>query len=503
MRNPVKDARLKYTRGQAFVCGMFGLCEHHDVLSPRSPPALQGQMMMVLSDGKCPAEQQQERVSSDAAAAAVSRLSPAGSTFEFAQPAHDGRDGREGSHFAVTAAWQHQSGVQDDCCGLELRIATASEPSSAERLGVLPDSPLMAARALSPSDCAALEECPDGDRVPGFNSKRPADVQLLESFRREISGGRPLSRDTLAGLLQLAKGSGSWRNQLLAAGVVPPLLSVVAASGASKDSSGGDQGLEESFSLLALFAGSEDVRTQIAAEPSVLIAAGCFLSMGRPESKSDAACMLEKLSVVDGLKQAIGNCPLIMEGVVSLLRCSNSTTETAQDIGNRGSVQALVKSATKTLLALCLEKNNRLRAVGAGAVPALLEMLPDARAVSAERALATLELLATTAQGRVALTSHELGIPILVGMILKVSNRGTEYAAGALCAICSTGGTRLQEAAIQAGAPTQLLLLLQSDCTPRARRKAMQLLKLLHKLWEESPCNPDSFLIRSKAVVLL
>lgn len=123
-------------------------------------------------------------------------------------------------------------------------------------------------------------------------------------------------------------------------------------------------------------------------------------------------------------------------------------------------------------------------------VASLIEMLPRARSASAEKALATLELLGTTEEGKAAMIEHALAVPVLVELILKVSDRGTEYAAGTLSCICSDS-VAMREVAVAHGAPTKLLLLIQSDCTARAKRKASQLLKALHKLWVEEPCHPD------------
>jgi hypothetical protein len=117
------------------------------------------------------------------------------------------------------------------------------------------------------------------------------------------------------------------------------------------------------------------------------------------------------------------------------------------------------------------------RAVEVGAVASLLEMLPRARSATAERKAAMIE--------------HALAVPVLVELILRVSDRGTEYAAGTLSSMCSDS-VAMREAAVAHGAPTKLLLLIQSDCTARAKRKASQLLKVLHKIWVQDPCNPDS-----------
>lgn len=134
---------------------------------------------------------------------------------------------------------------------------------------------------------------------------------------------------------------------------------------------------------------------------------------------------------------------------------------------------------------------NVRRAVEGGAVASLVEMLPRARSATAEKALATLELLGTTEEGKAAIIEHALAVPVLVELMLKVSPRGMEYAAGTLSMMCSDS-LAMRQAAVAHGAPTKLLLLIQSACTARAKRKASQLMKLLHPLWLQDPCHPDA-----------
>ncbi|KAK1423826.1 hypothetical protein QVD17_19135 [Tagetes erecta] len=143
-----------------------------------------------------------------------------------------------------------------------------------------------------------------------------------------------------------------------------------------------------------------------------------------------------------------------------------------------------MKVGIKALFALCLVKQHRHKAVDAGAVEALIDRLPDFEKCDAERALATVELLCRIPEGCAAFASHALTVPLLVKIILKISDRATEYAAGALLSLC-TSAERLQREAVVAGVLTQLLLLVQSDCTERAKRKAQMLLKLLRDSWPE------------------
>ncbi|KAL8209232.1 hypothetical protein R6Q57_008644 [Mikania cordata] len=152
-----------------------------------------------------------------------------------------------------------------------------------------------------------------------------------------------------------------------------------------------------------------------------------------------------------------------------------------------------MKVGIKALFALCLVKQHRHKAVEAGAADVIIDRLPDFEKCDAERALATVELLCRIPQGCAAFASHALTVPVLVKIILKISDRATEYAAGALLSLC-TAAERLQTEAVAAGVLTQLLLLVQSDCTERAKRKAQTLLKLLRSSWpEKSVRNSDEF----------
>ena len=131
--------------------------------------------------------------------------------------------------------------------------------------------------------------------------------------------------------------------------------------------------------------------------------------------------------------------------------------------------------------------------MAAGAAETLINTLAEFEKCDSERALATIELLCRIPEGCSAFASHALTVPLLVKTILKISDRATEYAAGALLSLCSES-ERSQNDAVAAGIMTQLLLLVQSDCTDRAKRKAQLLLKLLRDSWpEDSVGNSDDF----------
>ncbi|CAA7050427.1 unnamed protein product [Microthlaspi erraticum] len=183
------------------------------------------------------------------------------------------------------------------------------------------------------------------------------------------------------------------------------------------------------------------------------------------------------------LKGMISNSESIFEGVLDLLRNPISSYP-----------RRALKIGIKALFALCLAKNTRHIAVAAGAPEILIDRLAaDFDRCDTEQALATVELLCRSPEGCAAFGEHALTIPLLVKTILRVSDRATEYAAGALLALC-TAEERWRDEAAAAGVVVQLLLMVQSECTERAKKKAQKLLKLLRDSWPDySFANSDDF----------
>ncbi|KAL8504092.1 hypothetical protein ACS0TY_022722 [Phlomoides rotata] len=187
------------------------------------------------------------------------------------------------------------------------------------------------------------------------------------------------------------------------------------------------------------------------------------LISGSGAGRVGAVQLLER-SLVPNLRSAIDGylCPTaVIGGVVACLR--------------EGLAR---KAASKVLLALCLVEGNRRVAVEAGAVTVVVEALGDAESAVAERCLAALELLCTTAEGAAEVRAHALAVPMMVQVMGRMEGRGKEHAISVLGVIY--GG--LEEGAPVAPAEEvarAVMLALQGDCSARARRKGAHLLKIL------------------------
>ncbi|KAG8059044.1 hypothetical protein GUJ93_ZPchr0002g24758 [Zizania palustris] len=116
-----------------------------------------------------------------------------------------------------------------------------------------------------------------------------------------------------------------------------------------------------------------------------------------------------------------------------------------------------------------------------GAVPAAVRVLAT-DAGSPAQALLLLEAALGCAEGRAALCEKaEEAIPAVVSKMMKSGMGGAEAAVSVLWAVCHRyKDRRAVEAAAAAskGGLTKLLLLMQSGCSPVARRMASELLKM-------------------------
>ncbi|KAK6135700.1 hypothetical protein DH2020_030539 [Rehmannia glutinosa] len=288
------------------------------------------------------------------------------------------------------------------------------------------------------------------ERIP--TPKQPADPILVRTLLNQASSGSGTFSSRVSALRRLrglARDSDKNRSVIAANNAREIMLSIVFAD---DDSEPSELNLE-SLAILSMFTLSE---------PECLYVA----------SDSDRVRYLVNLLFHSSIDVRVNSAALI-ETVVAGIRSPELRTQISSADGVFEAAQG--------------------KAVEAGATEALIDRLTEFEKCDAERALATVELLCRIPSGSAAFASHALTVPLLVKIILKISDRATEYAAGALLSLCSAT-ERAQREAVAAGVLTQLLLLVQSDCTERAKRKAQMLLKLLRDSWpDDSIANSDDF----------
>eukprot|EP01018_Ginkgo_biloba_P013503 Gb_29129 [translate_table: standard] len=182
------------------------------------------------------------------------------------------------------------------------------------------------------------------------------------------------------------------------------------------------------------------------------------------EARENAAAALFSLSVMDEYKITIGSRPAAIPALVSLLREGTS----------RGK-----KDAATALFNLSVYNNNKPIVVTAGAIPLLVDLLTDGTAGITDDALAVLAILASSKEGLEAI-SNTSALPVLIDLLRVGSAKGKENSIAVLVAMCRSGGEDMVKRLVNLPQSIPALQMLVTVGSPRAKRKATSLLKLLN-----------------------
>lgn len=325
------------------------------------------------------------------------------------------------------------------------------------------------------------------ERIP--TPKQPADPVLIRTLLTQASsasGPYTWRISAIRRLRGIARESEKNRS-VIAANNALEILLPTAFAGVGSESS---ELNHESLAILSMFTLSESECVCVASDPERVRYLVNLLFHSSIDVRVNSAAMIENVATVirsPDLRAEISGADGVFDGIVGILKYPLVYPRA-------------LKVGIKALFALCLVKQHRQKAVAAGAVEAFIDKLAELEKCDSERALATVELLCRIPSGCAEFRSHALTVPLLVKIILKISDRATEYAAGALLSLCSVS-ERAQREAVAAGVLTQLLLLVQSDCTERAKRKAQMLLKLLRNSWSHDYIAKSSNLAGSDVVL--
>jgi hypothetical protein len=150
----------------------------------------------------------------------------------------------------------------------------------------------------------------------------------------------------------------------------------------------------------------------------------------------------------------------------------------------------------KLLIQLCPWGRNKVKAVKAGAVSVLIELLLDCFDRRAcEMMLMVLDTLCKCAEGRAELLDHGAGLAVVSKKILRVSQVASDKAARILLAISKFSATpAVVQEMLELGVVAKLCSMLQTDCGSKAKEKAREILILHARAWKSSSCIRKSLL---------
>ncbi|KAJ7950680.1 RING-type E3 ubiquitin transferase [Quillaja saponaria] len=142
-------------------------------------------------------------------------------------------------------------------------------------------------------------------------------------------------------------------------------------------------------------------------------------------------------------------------------------------------------------------KRSRLRAIEAGAVCVLIELLLDSNKLKCEKILLLIKLLCKCAEGRLAMVEHGMGIAMVSKKMLHVSIAATKIGVKILWLICSChpSQTVLEEMLVYGAVKRMVALLHMEGCAGRSstKDKVVKMLKLYGNTWKHYPCFPCDF----------
>lgn len=190
-----------------------------------------------------------------------------------------------------------------------------------------------------------------------------------------------------------------------------------------------------------------------------------IMNEGTIETKMNCAKLIEML-LVEGNNETVSSLSLLV-GLLRLVRDKKHPNGVVS-IG-----LILLKKAI-----ICSHESVRSSLISLGAIPLLIELLPSLNNECLEKALYILEVLSTLPEGRMALKECPNIIPNVVKLLMRVSERCTQFALSILWAIYKLAPEECASKAVEAGLAAKLLLVIQSGCNPVLKQMSSEFLKM-------------------------
>ncbi|CAL0326706.1 unnamed protein product [Lupinus luteus] len=318
------------------------------------------------------------------------------------------------------------------------------------------------------------------ERIP--TPKPPIDKTQIRKLLNDAYHSPHLLINSLKQLKSIASGSETNKRCMESAGAVEFLASVIKGNIHNNDSTTSVE--DEALSILHdLHVSETGLKTLLGFKNGEFIESLTrVMQNGIYESRVYAVFLLKSMSeVAEPVNLFHLRTELLME-LVHVLKDQIS--------------QKASKATLQTLTQVCLWGRNRIKAVEAGAVSVLIELLLDCKdRKPCEMMLVLLESLCQCADGRAELLSHGAGLAIVSKKILRVSILANDRAVRILLSVSRFSATPgVVQEMLKLGVVAKLCLMLQVDSGNKAKEIAREILKLHARVWRVSSCIPSSLL---------
>lgn len=189
-----------------------------------------------------------------------------------------------------------------------------------------------------------------------------------------------------------------------------------------------------------------------------------ILNEGSIETKINCTRLIESLIEEKDFRSEIISSHSLLVGLMRLVKDKRHSNG--------------ISPGLSLLRTVCFYKEVRILLVSIGAVSQLVELLSGLDPDCLELALSVLDSLASIPEGRVALKDCSNTIPIMVRLLMRISENCTQYALSILWSVCKLAPEECSLIAVDAGLAAKLLLVIQSGCNPLLKQQSAELLKL-------------------------
>ncbi|XP_057805317.1 E3 ubiquitin-protein ligase PUB23-like [Salvia miltiorrhiza] len=351
----------------------------------------------------------------------------------------------------------------------------ASCPATKQHLDNLELTPNITLRRLIQSWCT-LHATHGVQRLPTPKAPltRPHLLHILSQASRPH-----LQSQALQTLKSIASDNLTNKRCMAAAGVPEFLAALIVTKSSSHDQlSDFQKTSEDALSIIYALQLPESALKPLCTAAFVE-ALTLIMQIGSYESQSYAIMLLKSMLEVADPSLLITLKPEFFSEIVKILK--------AEDISRKGR-----KSALKVLMAACPWGRNRMKAVEAGVVAVVIDLLLDTSEKRAcEMMLTVVDMVCQCADGRSELLGHAAGLAVVSKKILRVSQGASERAVRILHSVSRFSATAAVLAEMmQSGVVAKLCLVMQVDCGAKTKEKAREILKAHARAWRTSPCIP-------------
>ncbi|KAL3374734.1 hypothetical protein AABB24_006296, partial [Solanum stoloniferum] len=262
----------------------------------------------------------------------------------------------------------------------------------------------------------------------------------------------------------LAKSNIFNRSVLIEAATIPALLQMLITNDPSMQ--------EHSISALLKLSKHSNGKKVIMENRGLNSILGVLMNGLKLESKQIAAAIIFYISSPREYHKLIGENPEVFPALVDLIKHGTSCGK---------------KNAIVAIFGLLLSHRNHERALGAGTVPALVNLLASSDKVELNTdALAVLATFAERTEGSFAILEAS-ALPVILNQLQNTTSRaGKEYCVSILLSLCVNSGAEVLAALVREKALMPLLYSLLTEGTSQAKKRTRSLIKILQRFCETS-----------------